>query len=91
MKFKNGKRADGPSYGYYPEGNIKQIINWKDGEMDGHLVRFYPNGMVTDVFYFSKGIRDGYWYHKLPCGFLESEGEYINGEQIWKKNYKKDA
>lgn len=87
MYFKDGNRADGPSYGYYCGGQIKQIINWKDNKMHGHLIRFYPNGMITDMNYYENGLEHGYWYHLLEDGRMINEGEFHYGERLWKKQH----
>ena len=61
MHFKDGKRADGNSYGWYYDGSIKQIMSWKDGKLHGANIRFYPSGMIIDQHHYKDGNRDGVW------------------------------
>jgi len=49
-KYKDGKRADGVSKGWYPKGNIKQTQHYKNGVKHGELIRYYNDGQVLDEF-----------------------------------------
>ena len=42
---KNGKRADGVSTGYWPDGSLKNQYTWKDEKQDGLQTFWYPMRM----------------------------------------------
>jgi len=42
--YKDGKRADGESKGWWPNGQIKHIWTWKDGELNGLYTYWHENG-----------------------------------------------
>ena len=44
--YKDGKRADGKSYGWWPNGKQKIIRNWKDGKHYGLQREFYTDGSI---------------------------------------------
>ena len=44
--YKDGKRADGKSYGWWPNGEQKIIRNWKDGKHYGLQREFYTDGSI---------------------------------------------
>lgn len=85
MYFKDGKRADGNSYGYYINGMIKQIISWKDGVKNGVNVRFYPNGHLSDQEYFVNGKLHGHRFHFNPPGHVEDYRLFEHGEHLKKE------
>ena len=64
MHFKDGKRADGNSYGWFWDGTI----------------RFYPNGMVVDQWNYKDGIRDGIWISRNKDGSIRKKTIYDNGK-----------
>ena len=45
--YKDGERADGPSYAWWPSGNIKQIRSYKDGKCDGLWIDWHDNGQKS--------------------------------------------
>ena len=84
MYFKDGKRADGNSYGWYYDGSIKQIMSWKDGKKHGANIRFYPNGMIIDQWHYNKGKRDGVWLsrHNRIDSNIRRKDIYSNGTKL---------
>jgi|TARA_R110000824_G_scaffold401719_1_gene614115 hypothetical protein len=44
--YKDGKRADGKSYGWWPNGKIKIIRNWVEQKHFGLQQEFYTNGKI---------------------------------------------
>ena len=80
MHFKDGKRADGNSYGWFWDGTIKQILGWKDNRKHGANIRFYPNGMVVDQWNYKNGIRDGIWISRNKDGSIRKKTIYIDGK-----------
>jgi antitoxin component YwqK of YwqJK toxin-antitoxin module len=43
--YKDGKRADGVSKGWYENGQIKQVRNYKDNQLHGLMLHYYHNGL----------------------------------------------
>ena len=77
---KDGKRADGISRGWWPNGQLKQEMTWKDGEL---LLEIHwgKNGVKTARYTWKNGKRDGlqtYWY---PNGHKRKESTYKDGKQ----------
>ena len=42
--YKDGKRIDGISKGWYPDGSLKQTMSWKNGKQDGLHTGWHGNG-----------------------------------------------
>jgi antitoxin component YwqK of YwqJK toxin-antitoxin module len=55
--YKDGLKADGISKGWYPNGQIKEIITWKDGKMNGLRNKWDENGDVEYERTYNKGQR----------------------------------
>ena len=50
--YENGMRSDGESKGWWPDGQIKFIWNWKDGRLDGPFKSWYSTGQVSNEGYY---------------------------------------
>ena len=59
-EYKDGKRADGVSKGWYRDGTLKQVKHWKNGLKHGELIRYYNNKKINDHFQFRSGKRHGW-------------------------------
>ena len=57
--YKDGKRADGISKGWWPNGMLKQIRTYKDGKLDGLWIYWYVSGQKKFERNFKDGKRDG--------------------------------
>ena len=60
--YKDGKRADGISKGWHPNGQLKQIITWNHGKKDGQFIEWKEeNGQKEREGTFKNGIENGLW------------------------------
>ena len=81
-EYKDGKRADGVSKGWYPKGNLKQIKNYKNGVKHGKLIRYYNNGQVLDEFNYKNGLRHGTLTTYFTNGKIMKQSIWNNGELV---------
>ena len=99
--YKDGKRVDGVSKGWYPNGQIKTINTYKDGKLDGLWTGWYSDGQKKWEYTYKDGKEDGVYTIWYENGQKESErtykegkldglrtGWYENGEKILEKTYK---
>ena len=90
-EYKDGKRADGLSYGYWPDGTLKQEMTWKDNKSVGRITLYHDTGHKEreytqvdreDVGLPGTGIvphgKHTSWFHD---GGLDSEGYMNNGSK----------
>ena len=57
---------------FYPDGNLKFLIEWKDGKLHGVLEIFYKNGQLSTRHHYVNG---------EPLGVQESYT--LDGEQCY--------
>ncbi|MBS1763064.1 MAG: hypothetical protein JSR00_09335 [Bacteroidetes bacterium] len=68
----NGKK-NGEYKIYYPNGNIKYLINYTNGELNGKQIKFFENGKYQSIAYYKNNNIDSVekWYY--PSGILKKE------------------
>ena len=93
-EYKDGKRADGESKGWYESGQLKQVTNWKNGKENGLHTQYYENGVKHKEYTYTNGTQNGMKRNWYKNGQIEEEvyltgskkdGKYIN----WYKNGQK--
>ena len=84
--YKDGKRGDGPSKGWYPNGNMKQVWNWKNGYKDGLQTYWFDNGQKKIEGNFKDGKQDGKWTWWYEDGTKEMEKCHKNSnpDGVWR-------
>ncbi len=84
-KYKNGKRADGESKGWWPNGQIKQIQTWKDGVPHGPHTAWYDNGNLFAQRYYKNRLEVGLWTYWYETGRKMREGNKKDNkrEGLW--------
>jgi len=84
--YKDGKRGNGPSKGWYPNGQIKQIWNWTNGYKDGLFRFWYENGQIFYTGMFVNGKKDGKWTWWYEDGTKEMEKSFKKGKPdgVWR-------
>ncbi len=93
-EYKDGKRADGESKGWYESGQLKQVTNWKNGKENGLHTQYYENGVKHKEYTFTNGTQNGMKRNWYESGQIEEE-VYLtrskkNGKKInWHKNGQK--
>ena len=84
--YKDGKRGDGPSKGWYPNGNMKQVWNWKNGYKDGLQTYWYENGQLFYEGIFVDGLKEDKWTWWYEDGIKEMEKSFKKGKPngLWR-------
>ena len=70
---------DGPMAETYPDGTLKRITNYRDGEV-GEVTDYYPDGTIESVTPHQNGEMHGTVKHYRENGTLEYDITYCNGE-----------
>ena len=91
--FLDDKR-EGQSFYYYPSGNIRQIINYKNGKKQGDSKEYDESGTVITLYEYNndymisrefinrfndRGEKHGTWKTFYPGGQIKDEDYYKNG------------
>lgn len=63
---------DGPVRGYYEDGTIRYIEEWKDGKVHGTVEYYYSNGNLKDVTLWQRNQKEG-----LSKSFYEDGKFYL--------------
>ena len=70
---------DGPMAETYPDGTLKSITNYHNGEV-GEVTDYYPDGTIESVMHHQNGEIHGSVRHYHPNGTLKHDMTYCNGE-----------
>ena len=70
---------DGPEAETYPDGTLKRITNYHNGEV-GEVTDYYPNGTIESVTPHQNGEMHGTVKHYRENGTLEYDITWCNGE-----------
>jgi antitoxin component YwqK of YwqJK toxin-antitoxin module len=66
---------------YFRNGNIRQIISFKEGKREGMYYYFYPNGNLRDAAKYSNDSLGGIAYFYYDTGELHGKGNYEHGKR----------
>ena len=79
-EIKNGEFINGKKHGewltYHQNGQLSELINYKDGKWHGLRELFYPNGQKWIKENFKEGKRNGLSEAYNPTGELSSKVNY---------------
>lgn len=64
---------------YWENSKIKQILNFKDNELDGACLTFYPDGAKEGLYDYKNGKIDGRSINYKPSGLISANENYKNG------------
>jgi antitoxin component YwqK of YwqJK toxin-antitoxin module len=76
--YKNGKRVDVKSRGWYENGQLKQVTNWKNEKQNGLHTQYYKNGNKAKEFTYKDGGVTGIKRNWYENGQIDDE-MYITG------------
>ena len=80
-EYKDGKRVDGKSIGWWPNGQLKQINTWKNGKENGLYTWYGENGQKAGEVPMKDNIEHGKWTRWYPqTGTKRGEGMLKNGK-----------
>lgn len=74
---------------YHENGNIFQIVNYKNGILFGTLQVFYENGKLKNKSTYRNGKIEGKWSEYFENSKLKETGMYLKGQKdgLWKTYY----
>jgi len=90
-----GDKKEGTAFIYYPDGRIKQTINYRNGKKEGISKEFDQNGEIITLLEYNndflisrerinrrdeQGLRQGTWKEFYPSGAIKSERTYKNDQ-----------
>jgi len=87
--YKDGKRADGISKGWWPNGMLKQTRTYKDGMLNGKWTYWYENGQKKFERNMKDNRRNGEcitWNDDFGEGWTDQEAG--NGRKMKKETWK---
>ena len=93
-KYKDGKRADGVSKGWFPNGQIKSIHTFKDEEKEGLQTYWYENGQKNweETYKDGKSFVSNSWDENGKIMVKDGNGLYTswyeNGQKEKEGSYK---
>jgi antitoxin component YwqK of YwqJK toxin-antitoxin module len=92
--YKNNKRADGISKGWYSNGQLKEIMNWKNNCPHGLVTYWYEDGQKWYESTNKDGKFDGLFTYWHKNGQKWKEGTFKNDKPVglwtyWNQNGQK--
>ncbi len=79
---------EGESITYYPDGgNPAEIVEYKNGNKHGKLLKYFPDSVLMTESYYHEGQPHGKFRHYHPDGKLYIKGEYYYGVQAGNWEY----
>ena len=78
---------------YYENGNLRNKVNYKEGEPKGLIEWYYENGQLEKKGNYKEGLReDGLWEYFYKNGQLSYKYNYKNGKKdgVW-VNFNQDG
>jgi antitoxin component YwqK of YwqJK toxin-antitoxin module len=87
VSFRDGKRH-GESRIFFPNGSLERITEYADDKRHGVEKSFgYSSGRLTSEYTYSNSYRDGPYKLYFDDGKLREEGQFKNGNQLYRKMY----
>lgn len=83
--YKDGVQQNGKIY--YKNGNISEILKFKNGKKEGEIRKFYEDGTLGEIAVWKDGEKDGKYVYYHQNGNIQAEGFFNMGEQngVWKQ------
>ena len=76
---------------YYPNGQLKSVLNYKKGQLEGIALYYYENGALKERVNYRKGKRERTGTTYYESGKLKEEITYENGVKGKVKLYGEDG
>jgi hypothetical protein len=71
---------------YYPNGNLKSLSYFKNGEPADTLFYYYENGKVKEKGLVENGFQNGWWFYYREDGSLKEKSEWLTLRDSLYKN-----
>ena len=75
------QRVDGVERGWYESGQLRNQINYSDGQRDGLFEWFAEDGTLMTSGQYYRGHQDGDWYNYDPGTQVYSYTHYVDGNK----------
>jgi antitoxin component YwqK of YwqJK toxin-antitoxin module len=72
---------------YYPNGNLKSVLNYKKGQLEGIALYYYENGNLKERVNYRKGKRERTGSTYYESGKLKEEITYEDGKAVLVKAF----
>ena len=76
---------------YYPNGQLKSVLNYKKGQLEGIALYYYENGVLKERVNYRKGKRERTGTTYYESGKLKEEITYENGVKVNVKLFGEDG
>ncbi len=71
----------------YPDGKVKNIMFFRDGERNGPAIGLYESGKIKAQTYYKDGNPTGKGFYYFESGVLETEWEIKDGKNLYHYEY----
>lgn len=75
-------KPEGKWLEFYKNGNLKSIINWKNGKLTGKYIVYDKNGKKSTEAIYKDSKENGKYFLYYSNGNIRTKGEYENGKPI---------
>jgi antitoxin component YwqK of YwqJK toxin-antitoxin module len=82
-----GEIPDGMIIENYPDGKIKNIMFFRDGERNGPAIGLYESGRIKAQTYYKDGNPIGKGFYYFDSGALKTEWEIKDGKNLYHYEY----
>ena len=76
---------------YYPNGQLKSVLNYKKGQLEGIALYYYDNGTLKERVNYRRGKRERTGTTYYESGNLKEEITYENGVEVNVKLFGEDG
>jgi antitoxin component YwqK of YwqJK toxin-antitoxin module len=76
---------------YYPNGQLKSVLNYKKGQLEGIALYYYENGALKERVNYRRGKRERTGTTYYENGKLKEEITYENGVKVDVKLFGEDG
>ena len=76
---------------YYPNGQLKSVLNYKKGQLEGIALYYYENGTLKERVNYRRGKRERTGTTYYESGKLKEEITYENGMKVNVKLFGEDG
>ena len=76
---------------YYPNGQLKSVLNYKKGQLEGIALYYYESGSLKERVNYRKGKRERTGTTYYESGKLKEEITYENGVKVNVKLFGEDG
>jgi antitoxin component YwqK of YwqJK toxin-antitoxin module len=76
---------------YYPNGQLKSVLNYKKGQLEGIALYYYENGTLKERVNYRKGKRERTGTTYYESGKMKEEITFVHGDRARVKLYSENG